>query len=414
MAQNNSKSVFFGKKILLGISGSIAAYKTPELIRTFVKHGAEVKVIITKDATSFVTPLTLSTVSKNNVVLDFVNKKHVKWNNHVKLALWADLFLIAPATSNTLAKMASGLCDNILLATFLSATCPVYCAPAMDRDMYLNRSTVKNLQILKKRGINILDVESGELASGLYGLGRMKDVNSLFFTIESFFSKKLPLFGKKVMITAGPTYEKIDPVRFIGNFSSGKMGCALAHEAASQGATVDLIIGPSNEVIAHPLINRLDVQTADEMFDICKNYFFSSDIAIFSAAVSDFKPIRSSNVKIKNTPRNIELEENVDILKTLSANKQKQFVVGFALETNNEEQNAINKMKEKELDLIILNSLNDEGACFNNITNKIKIIDKAFNIKDYPLMTKKEVSKIIFDKILLENLSLSSIKTSVK
>ncbi|MAQ70230.1 MAG: bifunctional phosphopantothenoylcysteine decarboxylase/phosphopantothenate--cysteine ligase CoaBC [Flavobacteriales bacterium] len=410
MKESISYSVFFGKKILLGVSGSIAAYKIPELVRMFKKKGAEVKVLLTQDASAFVSPLTLSTLSENDVIIDFINESGNQWNNHVELSLWADAFLIAPATANTMAKLASGLCDNILLATFLSCTCPVFCAPAMDRDMYLNRATVKNLQILKKRGINILEVESGELASGLHGLGRMRDVQKMFNEIEVFFSNSLPLFGTKVLVTAGPTYEQIDPVRFIGNFSSGKMGIELAKCAASQGAIVDLVIGPSSETCEHPLVTRYDVQTADDMFLLCKEKFKKSDIAIFSAAVSDFKPIKVSNQKIKRKSISIKTQKNIDILKTLAKTKKNQFIVGFALETCDENHNAIKKMKNKDMDLIVLNSLNNKDSCFGYDTNKIQIIDKNLNILDYPLMPKKEVASIIFDEILLKQKSLSSFK----
>lgn len=410
MKESTSYSVFFGKKILLGVSGSIAAYKIPELVRLFTKKGAEVKVLLTKDASNFVSPLTLSTLSSNDVLIDFSDESGNKWNNHVELSLWADVFLIAPATANTISKMASGLCDNMLLATFLSCTRPVFCAPAMDRDMYLNRATVKNLQILKKRGIKILEVESGELASGLYGLGRMRDVNKMFHEIEVFFSNSLPLFGAKVLVTAGPTYEKIDPVRFIGNFSSGKMGVELAKCAASQGAIVDLILGPSAEMCEHPLVTQHDVQTADDMFLICNEKFKESDIAIFSAAVSDFKPIKVSEQKIKRKSISIKTQKNIDILKTLSETKKNQFIVGFALETCNENKNAIKKMQDKNMDLIVLNSLNNKNSCFGYDTNKIQIIDNNLNVLDYPLMTKKEVASIIFDEILLKQKSLSSFK----
>ena len=294
----------------------------------------------------------------------------------MELGLWADIFLIAPATANTISKMASGLCDNILLATFLSCKCAVFCAPAMDRDMYLNRATVKNLQIIKKRGVKIMDVESGELASGLHGLGRMRDINKLVNEMETFFFSSLPLFGQKVLVTAGPTYEQIDPVRFIGNFSSGKMGVALAKHAADQGALVDLIIGPSSESSTHPFVTRHDIQTADEMFMLCKDKFPITDIAIFAAAVSDFKPKIFKKKKIKKPSILIKTKPNIDILKTLSKSKKHQFIVGFALETCNEEENAIKKMHTKNMDLIILNSLNDERSCFSHDTNKIKIIDK--------------------------------------
>ena len=409
MKKNTPRSIFFGKKILIGISGSIAAYKIPELVRLFVKNGAEVKIILTTSATHFVSPLTLSTLSLNDVTLDFVDNNKVKWNNHVKLALWADLFLIAPASCNTIAKMVSGLCDNILLATFLSSKCPVFCAPAMDRDMYLNRATVKNLEILRRRGVNVLDVESGDLASGLSGLGRMKDINNLFFELEFFFNQEAPLFGVNVLITAGPTYEKIDPVRFIGNFSSGKMGCELAKEAARKGANVYLVIGPSSEKVDHPFITRINVETTNEMYKVCKEKFSKTDIAVFAAAVSDFKIVNYQEKKIKKNPEPIVLKSNIDILKTLSKKKKNQFIVGFALETDNEEINAIKKLEEKQMDLIILNSLKNTQSCFGYDTNKIKIIDNQLYIKDYPLMSKNKVAEIIFNEILMKRISLPSI-----
>jgi len=411
MEKINSYSAFYGKNVLIGVSGSIAAYKIPDLVRLFKKEGANVKLILTKDAANFVTPLTLSTLSSNKVFIDFTNDLNNQWNNHVELALWADVFLIAPATANTISKMAHGLCDNILLATFLSSKCQVFCAPAMDRDMYLHRSTVKNLQILKKRGVYILDVESGELASGLHGLGRMRDITKLINELEGFFLKDLLFYGKRILITAGPTYEKIDPVRFIGNFSSGKMGCELAKFAANQGAIVDLIIGPSYELVDHPLVNRVNIETAHQMFTIVKEKFKYSDVAIFSAAVSDFKPLRFKRKKIKRKSLQINVEPNVDVLKTISSTKKDQFIVGFALETDNEDANAIKKMQEKNMDLVILNSLNDKEACFGYDTNKVKIIDHDLNIKTYPLMTKKELASVILSEVFYrtKNASINSI-----
>jgi len=410
MEKRDTQSAFFGKKILIGVSGSIAAYKIPELVRLFVKNGAQVKVILTKDAVNFVTPLTLSTVSDNDVILDFVDDTQVKWNNHVDLALWADIFLIAPATANSLAKMASGLCDNILLATFLSAKCPIFCAPAMDRDMYLHASTSKNIRTLKKRGVHVFDTEEGELASGLYGLGRMQDIKLLFSDIERFFLKSMPLFGKKILITAGPTYEKIDPVRFIGNFSSGKMGCELAKQAAHYGAQVDLILGPSYQIVTHPFINVCHVENAEQMFVECNKRFSNCDIAIFSAAVSDFKPKQIIRKKIKQKSIVIHTEPNADIIKELASKKKNQFVVGFALETDNEEKNAIKKMQQKNMDLIVLNSLKDQAACFGYDTNKVKIIDRDLSVKKYPLMEKSKVASLILDEILFKRNYYASIK----
>ena len=402
MGKSNFDSVLFGKKILIGVSGSIAAYKIPELVRLLIKKGAKVKVVLSKDAHAFVTPLTLSTVSKNDVIIDFFNDSKTKWNNHVELGLWADLFLIAPATANTISKMAHGLCDNILLATFLSCTSPIFCAPAMDRDMYLNKSTMDNIKILKKRNISIINVEKGELASGLHGLGRMCDIQVIISKLEIYFTKSLPFFGTKFLITAGPTYEKIDPVRFIGNFSSGKMGCELAKQAANYGAAVDLILGPSSEKINHPLINVIDIISCDQMFELCQDKFQDCDIAIFSAAVSDFKPIEFINKKIKKKAPIIKTRLNKDIIQELGKQKNNQFLVGFALETENEEKNAIVKLKKKNMDFIVLNSLKDKNSCFGYDTNKIKIIDTDLSIKSFPLMLKSELAKLILDEILFK------------
>jgi len=410
MKKNDHHSILFGKKILIGVSGSIAAYKIPELVRLLIKKGAEVKIILTKDARTFVTPLTLSTVSKNDVTIDFFNDLKTTWNNHVELGLWADLFLIAPATANTISKMANGICDNILLATFLSCTSPIFCAPAMDRDMYLNRATLNNIRILKERHISILNVEKGELASGLYGLGRMCDIQTIINGLEIYFGKSLPFFGKKFLITAGPTYEKIDPVRFIGNFASGKMGCELAKQAAYYGGSVDLILGPSSEMIDHPLINVYTITSCDEMFTLCEEKFQYCDVAICAAAVSDFKPEAFVKHKIKKKSLTIKTKLNKDIIQSLGKKKKNQFLVGFALETENEEKNAIMKMKKKNMDLIVLNSLNDKNAGFGYDTNKIKIIDTDSSIKDIPLMLKSELAKLILDEILFKQKYYSSIK----
>ena len=400
MEKIEKNSILSGKKILLGVTGSISAYKTPELVRMLLKAGASVKVILTEDAQSFVTPLTLSTVSCNDVIINFTDKNKLKWNNHVELGLWADLFLIAPITANTISKMAIGLCDNILLATFLSSKCPIFCAPAMDRDMYLNEAINYNLLKLKKRGVFIIDPEDGELASGLYGLGRLCSLDKILLVLENFFLKKTSLAGKKILITAGPTFEKIDPVRFIGNFSSGKMGCALANSAAQKGAQVDLVIGPCQEKINHPLINRINIESASEMFEHCKIKFNECDIAIFSAAVSDFRPMELLDEKIKKKKLTIKTELNVDILKTLSINKENQFVVGFALETENEDKNAIRKLQDKKLDLIVLNTVNNQHSYFGKDHNKVKIINPDLNIKTYPLMTKIDIADNIFNEIL--------------
>ena len=399
-------SPLFGKNILLGITGSIAAYKTPELTRQLVKLGANVKIIVTKDACNFVTPLTLSTVSKNPVLSSLISDNNT-WNNHVDLAGWADIFLIAPATANVIAKMACGICDSILLATFLSSSCKVFCAPAMDRDMYLNSVTKENINTLIERGVNIIESESGELASGLFGYGRMCSLKKIISSIEFFFKTSLPFINKNILITAGPTYEKIDPVRFIGNFSTGKMGCEIANVAANLGANVTLVIGPSNIKLRSPNIKRIDVQSASEMYESSLIEFDKSDIVIFSAAVSDYKPVKYSESKIKNRIEKIPLEENIDILKTLASRKKKQFLVGFALETDNEVDNAYDKIINKKIDLIVLNSLNDKGAGFGTKTNKIKIIDKKKNIKDFPLLPKKEVAQKILDEIYIKTLNLN-------
>lgn len=414
MKKRKSFSTLFGKKILVGVSGSIAAYKIPELVRSFIKKGAEVRVVLTRDAAQFVTPLTLSTVSKHDITIDFIDSEKSKWNNHVELGLWADLFLIAPATANTLSKMATGSCDNILLATFLSSTCPIFCAPAMDRDMYLNSATKKNIETLRKRGITILDVDNGELASGLHGLGRMCDIHNILIKLENFFSKLMPFFGKKIFITAGPTYEKIDPVRFIGNFSSGKMGCELARQAAYYGATVDLILGPSSEIVNHPNITVFNIETADELFDLSEKKFKNCDVAIFSAAVSDFKPIKIEKEKIKQKTITIKTIANRDIVEMLGQSKKNQFLVGFALETENEERNAIEKMKRKNMDLIVLNSLRNKKTCFGYNTNQIKLIDQDLSIQEFPLMEKSKVAKIILDEILFKNKYYNSINKILK
>ena len=412
MKKSNFDSVLFGKRILIGVSGSIAAYKIPELVRLLIKKGAEVKVILTKDAHSFVTPLTLSTVSKNDVIIDFFNESKTKWHNHVELGLWADLFLIAPATSNTISKMANGLCDNILLATFLSCTSPIFCAPAMDRDMYLSKANFENINILRQRGLFIIDVEKGELASGLYGMGRMSDIHIIVSELEIHFAKSMPFFGAKFLITAGPTYEKIDPVRFIGNFSSGKMGCELAKQAAFYGADVDLILGPSSEKINHPSINVCNIISCDQMYELCENKFQDCDIAICAAAVSDFKPLKFVDQKIKTKSPVIKTRLNTDIIKSLGKKKKNQFLVGFALETENEQKNAITKLKNKNMDFIVLNSLKDKNSCFGHDTNKIKIIDSDCSIKEFPVLQKSEVAKLILDEILYKRKYHKSIKTN--
>jgi len=397
-------SILKEKKILLGITAGIAAYKTASLVRLFIKLGAEVKVIMTPASKNFITPLTLSTLSKNPVHSTFYSKEDENelWNNHVDLGLWADYMLIAPATANTLSKMANGTCDNLLLATYLSSKCPVYFAPAMDLDMYKHPSSLESLKKLQSFDNILIPATSGDLASGLIGEGRMAEPEDIVFFIEKDISSKLPLKGKKVLVTAGPTYEAIDPVRFIGNHSSGKMGFAIASAAANLGAEVFLISGPSNQQIKHSLVHRVDVVSAEEMYDASHMYFKDVDIAILSAAVADYKPKKSASQKIKKTDTALELSlsPTKDILASLGAIKKQQYLVGFALETNNEIENAKGKLKRKNLDAIILNSLQDKGAGFANDTNKITIIDKEFNEKAFKLKSKVAVAKDIMNEIV--------------
>lgn len=379
-----------GKKVILGISGSIAAYKSAVLARLFVKAGAEVKVVMTNDAATFITPLTLATLTKNPVLIEFVKNKHGEWNNHVELGLWADCMVIAPASANTIAKMANGLCDNLLLATYLSAKCHVFVAPAMDLDMYAHTATQNNLNKLKTYGNQIISVNSGELASGLVGEGRLAEPEEIVEIVNHFFADSLPLKGKKALVTAGPTYEAIDPVRFIGNHSSGKMGFAIAEELAKLGAEVTLITGPTVLQTLNHSIKRIDVVSADEMFNQTTKLFAKCNIGVMSAAVADYTPAAVSNQKIKknNNNLNIKLVKTKDILKHLGTIKtKKQILVGFALETQNEEANALKKLKEKNADFIVLNSLQNKGAGFGFNTNQITILQKdgnkiAFNLKD--------------------------------
>lgn len=392
-----------GKKILLGVCGSIAAYKSALLIRLLVKEGAEVKVIMTGSATSFITPLTLSTLSKHPVYSDFVKNENGEWNNHVDLGLWADLMIIAPASANTIAKMANGLCDNLLLATYLSARCPVYLAPAMDLDMYKHPATIRNLTTLKEYGNHIIDAEHGELASGLVGTGRMTEPENVVAVIQQALNKKKALTNKKVLITAGPTYEALDPVRFIGNHSSGKMGYALADAMAAQGAQVTLVSGPSAATISDPSINLVKVNSAQEMYEVCLNFFSETDVAILAAAVADYKPAHVADQKIKKKSESLTLElvKTQDIAAALGKLKKNgQFTVGFALETENEMENARKKLSAKNFDLIVLNSLNEAGAGFGHNTNKISIIDKQNNVRDFELKNKKDVAQDIVNTII--------------
>lgn len=398
-------SVLNGKKILLGVSGGIAAYKTASLVRLFIKAGAHVQVIMTPASKDFVTPLTLSTLSKNPVHSSFFNQddEDAVWNNHVELALWADLMLIAPATANTLSKMATGNCDNLLIATYLSAKCPVYFAPAMDLDMYKHPSTLSSFAALKQFGNVMIPAENGELASGLSGEGRMAEPENIIAFLEADLESKLPLKGKKILVTAGPTYEAIDPVRFIGNHSSGKMGFDIANEAASLGAEVFLIAGPTHYKANNALVKVVDVVSAQEMYDACHLYFNDVDAAIAAAAVADYRPKFVADQKIKKTAAefSIELEKTKDILSSLGAIKKNQFLIGFALETENEIENAKLKIQKKNLDLIVLNSLQDKGAGFKKETNKVTFIDKNFEIEPMELKSKESVAADILNKVIL-------------
>ncbi|MDL2144682.1 MULTISPECIES: bifunctional phosphopantothenoylcysteine decarboxylase/phosphopantothenate--cysteine ligase CoaBC [Flavobacterium] len=398
-------SVLNGKKILLGVSGGIAAYKTASLVRLFIKAGAHVQVIMTPASKDFVTPLTLSTLSKNPVHSSFFNQddEDAVWNNHVDLALWADLMLIAPATSNTLSKMTTGNSDNLLVATYLSAKCPVYFAPAMDLDMYKHPSVLSSFTALKSFGNIMIPAESGELASGLSGEGRMAEPENIIAFLEADLESKLPLKGKKILITAGPTYEAIDPVRFIGNHSSGKMGFDLANEAANLGAQVILVAGPTHYKAKNGLVEVINVVSAQDMYDACHEYFNDVDVAIAAAAVADYRPKVVALQKIKKAADefSIELEKTKDILASLGAIKKNQFLIGFALETENEIENAKLKIQKKNLDLIVLNSLQDEGAGFKKETNKVTFIDQDFKIEPMELKSKESVAVDILNKVVL-------------
>lgn len=388
------------KKILVGITGSIAAYKAIYLVRLLVKGGAEVRVVMTPAAKDFVSTLTLSTLSKNPVLVDLFDEQ--SWTNHVMLGRWADAMIIAPLSCNTLAKMAHGLCDNLLLAVYLSATCPIAVAPAMDEDMWLHSSTKENLKKIESFGNKIISVTKGELASGLYGDGRMAEPETILrFLSDNFFLTKT-LSGKKAFVSAGPTYEPIDPVRFIGNHSSGKMGSAIAQELYHRGAEVTLITGPSNIETLNG-VNVIKVNTAEEMYEACTTSFKNADIGVMAAAVADYTPVKKAKEKIKKTGKNIflELEQTPDILKSLGDQKtKKQVLVGFALETTNEKKNALQKLKKKNADLIILNSLNDKGAGFGKDTNKVTIFEKNGQEFQFEIKTKQEVAKDIVNTII--------------
>ncbi len=397
-------SVLRGKKVLLGITGGIAAYKSASLVRLFIKAGAQVRVVMTPASKDFVTPLTLSTLSKNEVLSSFTNEEdeNATWNSHVELGLWADLMLIAPATANTLSKMASGKSDNLLLATYLSAKCPVFFAPAMDLDMFKHPSTAESFAKLESFGNIMIPAASGELASGLYGEGRMAEPEEIINFLEEELSKNLPLKNKTVLITAGPTYEAIDPVRFIGNHSSGKMGFELAKTAANLGAKVILVSGPTHLQVEDDSVELHRVTSTQEMYDEVHRHYAVADVVIAAAAVSDYKPKMVANQKIKKAEENlvIELTKTQDILASLGEAKKHQKLIGFALETNNEEENAQSKLERKNLDFIVLNSMQDEGAGFRKDTNKITILFANGEKKAFGLKPKSEVATDILNEIV--------------
>ena len=400
-------SILRGKKILLGITGGIAAYKTPILVRLLKKAGSEIKVVLTENAKEFVTPLSLSTVSENPVLSKFKDDDE-NWNNHVELGLWCDLMLICPATANSLYKMANGNCDNLLIATYLSCKSKIFFAPAMDLDMYKHESTKQSIEKLISFGNILIPPDSGELASGLVGEGRLPEPKSIVDFLIAHYSKNLPLKNKKVLITAGPTLEPIDPVRFISNHSSGKMGYRLAEEAKRLGASVCLISGPSNETLTETSIDLVNVTTSDQMEKEVMNRYQNSDIVIMAAAISDYTPKSYSNKKIKKESESkvftIDLKKTNDILYNLGKLKKDQLLIGFALENNNEIKNAKKKLKEKNLDIIVLNSLNDEGAAFGHDTNKVTIIDDNLKVNHYDLKPKRFVANDIFEYILSNKL----------
>jgi phosphopantothenoylcysteine decarboxylase / phosphopantothenate---cysteine ligase len=390
-----------GKKIILCISGSIAAYKAAFLTRLLIKAGAEVQILMTPAATQFITPITLATLSKRPVHTEIISEN--SWNSHVELGLWADAMIVAPATSTTLSKMATANCDNIVVATYLSARCPVFIAPAMDLDMWKHPATVRNLKHLNADGVQLIPVGTGELASGLVGDGRMAEPEEIMSLLETYFQTKDTLTGKKIVVTAGPTYEAIDPVRFIGNRSSGKMGLLIAEAAAKRGAQVKLILGPSVLSTEIKGIETIRVQSAQEMFDAAQIHFTDCHVAILSAAVADYRPSQVSDIKIKKKDEHltIDLVKTQDIAATLGAQKKKgQLLIGFALETNNELENAIGKLERKKFDFIVLNSLQDKGAGFGHDTNKISIVFDRNNIKHHPLKEKKEVAEDIVSEIV--------------
>lgn len=392
-----------GKNILLGISGSIAAYKVPLLVRLLKKEGANVQVVMSESARDFVTPLTLSTLSGNSALTYPFNPDDGSWNSHVEMGLWADMFIVAPVSANTLSKMANGTADNLLVTTYLSAKCPVLFAPAMDLDMYKHPTTKKNVDILKSYGNICIEPTQGELASGLCGAGRMEEPENILAVIQEYFSNSKPLAGKKAVVSAGPTYELIDPVRFIGNFSTGLMGLCIAERLAEEGAEVTLVMGPSHYKADHSGVKQVNVISSSEMFDECTHAFHSADIGVMSAAVADYRPAETAENKIKKNSdlMNIELIKTQDILAELGSMKRPdQFLVGFALETQNELQNAQSKLERKNLDFIVLNSLNDKGAGFKHATNKVTFLDKQSNISHFDLKSKENVAVDIVKKII--------------
>lgn len=390
-----------GKKIVLGITGSIAAYKAAVLTRLLIKKGAEVQIVITPAGKEFITPITLSALTSKPVISEFFSQRDGTWHSHVDLGLWADAMLIAPATASTIGKMAHGIADNMLITTYLSMKAPVFVAPAMDLDMFAHPATQHNLDILRSYGNHIIEPTAGELASHLVGKGRMEEPENIVAALESFFQKNSSMAGKKILITAGPTYEKIDPVRFIGNYSSGKMGYALAEECAARGAEVTLVSGPVNLSVNHPNINRIDVESAEQMYNACMSHYPTSDAGILCAAVADFTPecVADKKIKREKDDLTLNLKPTHDIAAALGKIKtNSQRLVGFALETNDETAHAQDKLKRKNFDFIVLNSLNDKGAGFRCDTNKITIIDGS-KAEEYPLKTKKEVAADIIDKL---------------
>ncbi len=391
-----------GKKILIGITGSIAAYKIPFLVRLLKKAGAEVQIILTPAARDFVTPVTLSTLSERPVLIDFFDKQDGSWHSHVNLGLWADLFLVAPLSANTMAKMATGIADNLLLTTVLSARCPVLFAPAMDLDMYRHPATEENISKLKSFGYQMIESAEGELASGLKGMGRLEEPEKIFEIIRDVLVPQSVLRNKKVLVTAGPTYEPVDPVRFIGNFSSGKMGVEIARAFAASGAEVNLVLGPSEIAVDDPAIHVSRVTTAEEMYNRCMEFFPGSDITVMAAAVADYTPAKPAAQKMKKSKGNITIgmKPTKDILAMMGSQKKPgQILVGFALETDNEKNNALKKLKNKNLDLIVLNSMKDEGAGFGHATNKVLLIPAKGTEKEFPLKSKREVARDILAEI---------------